>query len=111
MIKTDLIEIFQTIRATLQPYATLGFNNRVNSEEEYDLWADKNVKIKGVERTEVFFVSLKIEDRMVSLNILPDDLSEHESPLLIKELDDVALNQIEGRIAAGYKIFKENEWV
>lgn len=111
MTKTDLIEIFQTIRATLQPYATLGFSNRVNSEQEYDLWADKKVLINGEERTELFFVRLKITDRVVSLDILPEEVNAHESPLLIKELDDVSLNQIEGRIAAGYKIFKENEWV
>lgn len=110
-MKTNLIEIFQTIRAALQPYATLGFNNRINSEQEYDLWVDKKVEIKGEERTEVFFASLKIAGDNVEINLLPDYLSEHESPLLIRELDAVHLNQIEGKVAAGYKIFKENEWV
>jgi hypothetical protein len=54
-MKTDFVEIFQTIRAALQPYATLGFSNRVNSETVYELWSDKNVVIEGRKRTEVFF--------------------------------------------------------
>lgn len=110
-MKTDLIEIFQTIRAALQPYATLGFSNRINSEREYDLWADKNSVINGDKKTEVFFASLKIQDNNVEVNVLPEYLAEHEPPLLIRELDDIYLNQIEGKVAAGYKIFKENEWV
>jgi hypothetical protein len=110
-MKTDLIEIFQTIRATLQPYATLGFNNRINAEQQYDLWAERNVKVKGEERTELFFAGLTIRQDNVVLDILPDYLDEHEPPFLIKELDDVFLNLIEGKVSAGYKIFKENEWV
>ena len=43
-MKTDLVEIFQTIRASLQPYAALGFSNRLNTDEVYDLWSDKNIE-------------------------------------------------------------------
>lgn len=110
-MKTDLIEIFQTIRAALQPYATLGFNNRVNSEEEYDLWSEKNLEVEGAQRTETFFASLKIEDDQVALELLPEDLPVHERTMVIKELDDIAMNLIEDKVAAGYKIFKEKEWI
>ena len=110
-MKTDLIEIFQTIRAALQPYATLGFNDRNNSEEEYDLWSDKNMEVDGEKRTETFFVSLSIEDDHVKLDLLPESLPQHERPMIIKELDDITLNLIEDKVAAGYKIFKEREWV
>lgn len=111
MTKTDLIEIFQTVRATLQPYTTLGFNNRINSDHEYDLWAEKNVEVKGEKRSEIFFAKLSINDNAVVLQLLPEDQAEREAALIIRELDDVYLNQIEGKVAAGYKIFKENEWV
>jgi len=110
-MKTDLIEIFQTIRAALQPYATLGFNNRVNSEEQYDLWSEKNLEVSGDKRTETFFVNLEIKDDHVSFDLLPEQLPQHERTLVIKELDDVALNLLEDKVAAGYKIFKEEEWV
>lgn len=110
-MKTDLIEIFQTIRAALQPYATLGFNDRNNSEEEYDLWSEKNMEVDGEKRTETFFVSLSIDDDHVTLDLLPESLPQHERPMIIKELDDITLNLIEDKVAAGYKIFKEREWV
>lgn len=110
-MKTDLIEIFQTIRAALQPYAALGFNNRINSEEKYDLWSELNIVVDGEKLVETFFVDLTIEDGHVTFNLLPEDLPEHERPMIITELDDVTLNLIEDKISAGYKIFKEKEWV
>lgn len=110
-MKTDLIEIFQTIRAALQPYAALGFNNRTNSEKKYDLWSEKNLEIDGEKRTETFFVSLDIRADHVALELLPEALSQHERTMVIKELDDLTLHIIEDKVAAGYKIFKEQEWV
>jgi hypothetical protein len=110
-MKTDLIEIFQTIRASLQPYATLGFNNRTNSEEKYDLWSELTIQTEGEKRTETFFVSLEIKDDHVEFNLLPDFLPEHERPMIIKELDDITENLIEDKVASGYKIFKDKEWV
>ncbi|MCX2477600.1 hypothetical protein OQY15_00775 [Pedobacter sp. MC2016-15] len=110
-MKTDQIEIFQTIRAALQPYATLGFTNRTNSEEKYDLWSEKNLEIDGEQRTETFFVSVDIKEGHVSLELLPEHLPQHERETVIRELDDLTLNLIEDRVAAAYKIFKEQEWV
>jgi hypothetical protein len=110
-MKTDLIEIFQTIRAALQPYTALGFNNRTNSEEKYDLWSEKNLEVDGEKRTETFFASLNIVDDYVAFDLLPEGLPQHERTMVIKELDDITMNLIEDKVAAGYKIFKEQEWV
>jgi len=125
-MKTDYIEIFQTIRASLQPYATLGFDNRTNSETVYDLWSNKNVEIDGSPRNEVFFVSVGIEDNHVALHLLPEDqvneLKNISDPgfqeLLnangyfeIVSLDDPLLTKIEEAIAAGFKIYKDKGWV
>ena len=110
-MKTDLIEIFQTIRASLQPYAALGFNNRTNSEEKYDLWSELTVEVDGEKRTETFFVNLEIKEDYVLFELLPESLPEHERPMIIKELDSVTENLIEDKVAAGYKIFKDKEWV
>jgi len=125
-MKTDLIEIFQTIRASLQPYATLGFDNRTNSEIRYDLWSNKNVEINGILRNEVFFASVEIEHDFVSLYLFPEDqreefrdisdptistlLSNHGNSKL-KELDDAVLSRIEDAVAAVFKIYKDNGWV
>jgi hypothetical protein len=125
-MKTDLIEIFQTIRASLQPYATLGFDNRTNSETLYDLWSNKNVEINGTARNEVFFTSVSIDDSYVSVRLFPDDqvkelnnvlgaslqgLETEEGYLKIIELDDTLLGQIEEAVAATYKIYKDHGWV
>ena len=125
-MKTDYIEIFQTIRASLQPYATLGFDNRTNSETVYDLWSNKNVEIDGSPRNEVFFVSVGIEDNHVALHLLPEDqvnelknisdpgfqeLLNADGYFEIVSLDDPLLTKIEEAIAAGFKIYKDKGWV
>jgi hypothetical protein len=107
-MKTDFIEIFQTIRAELQPYAALGFTNRVNSETEYDLWSEKNIKEEQI--TERFFASIKIEQDYVCFRYSTitgeDQLQER-----ITQLDDVLKMKIDDILSATYKTFKETEWV
>jgi len=125
-MKTDFVEIFQTIRASLQPYATLGFSNRTNSETLYDLWSDKNVEIEGRQRNEVFFASVQIHTAHVAFNYMPvyaepemklvfDEnllkLLKGKSCFHIKELDEQLLNQIEESLAEGYRLYKEKGWV
>ena len=125
-MKTDLIEIFQTIRASMQPYATLGFDNRSNSEQLYDLWSNKNVEIEGSSRNEVFFTSVEIKDSYVTVSLFPQDQKNHlqeiaspeilqlqnnESDFKIDKLDDKSLAQIEDAIAAAYKVYKDKGWV
>lgn len=111
-MKTDLVEIFQTIRASLQPYAVLGFTNRLNTEEIYDLWSDKNVKEGAEMHTEAFFASIRIENDHVLLAIgFNEEQLGLESAKQIKKLDDVLMNEIEETFATGYRLFKEKEWV
>jgi hypothetical protein len=124
-MKTDLIEIFQTIRASLQPYATLGFDNRSNTEELYDLWSNKNVEIDGNLKHEVFFTKVSIDAGHVTLSLFPEDLNvgdvnvsdnlaelrTEDGNFHISELDDELLSQIEDAVAAAYKIYKDKGWV
>ncbi|RQO69585.1 hypothetical protein DBR43_16055 [Pedobacter sp. KBW06] len=126
LMKTDFVEIFQTIRAALQPYATLGFSNRVNSETVYELWSDKNVVIEGRKRTEVFFASVVIQKGHVGFYYMPvyaePDMKKVFDPKLlkllkgkscfhIKKLDEELLSMIESALAEGYKLYKEKDWV
>ncbi len=54
-MKTDLIEIFQTIRAQIQPYAVEGFKNKTNSETAYHLYTDQLVCNSDLNPKEIFF--------------------------------------------------------
>jgi hypothetical protein len=125
-MKTDFVEIFQTIRASLQPYATVGFSNRVNSETSFDLWSDKNVVIEEKQRNEVFFASVIIQKGHVGFYYMPvytePDMKKIFGPDLLKllngkscfhinKLDDALMLQIEEALAAGFKLYKEKGWV
>ncbi|WP_432710928.1 hypothetical protein [Pedobacter sp.] len=111
-MKTDPVEIFQTIRAALQPYAVLGFTNRTNSEALYDLWTEKHITIDGEKRTETFFGSVSVTPE----HVLVKTGFEHKGingqhDIQVNKLDELLMNQIEEIFAIGYKTFIENEWV
>lgn len=125
-MKTDLIEIFQTIRATMQPYEALGFNSRINSDVEYDLWSDKNVVLLGKQRNEIYFAGLKIMTSSVTLHFMliytnpevkemlhPDllKLLKGKSCFHFKKLDEVMMEHVAHALDIGYKAYKQNEWV
>jgi hypothetical protein len=125
-MKTDLIEIFQTVRASMQPYETLGFNSRINSDTEYDLWSDKNVVLMGKERNEIYFAGLKIMTGSVTLHFMliytnpevkellhPDliKLLKGKSCFHFKKLDETLMEHITQALDIGYKTYKQNEWV
>lgn len=125
-MKTDSIEIFQTIRAVLQPYATLGFSNRLNTETTYDLWSDKNVVIEGKKKNEVYFAAVMIHKGHVGFYYMPVyvepemkrifdpsllKLLKGKSCFHIKKLDDALLGHIEDALAEGYRSYKEKGWV
>jgi hypothetical protein len=126
IMKTDFVEIFQTIRAALQPYATLGFDNRINSENTYDLWSNKNVEIEGKQRNEVYFAAVMIHKGHVGFYFMPvyaePEMKKVFDPSLlkllkgkscfhIKKLDDVLLSHIDEALANGFKLYKERSWV
>lgn len=125
-MKTDLIEIFQTVRAAMQPYETFGFNSRINSDTEYDLWSDKNVTLMGKQRNEIYFAGLKIMKSSVTLHFMliyiqpevkellhPDllKLLKGKSCFHIKKLDETLMDHIAVALEVGYKAYKQNEWV
>lgn len=125
-MKTDLIEIFQTIRAAIQPYEALGFTARINSDTAYDLWSEKNVTLLGKNRNEIYFAGLKILKADVTLHFMliytnPEvkellhpsllKLLKGKSCFHIKKLDDLLMEQIAEAFAIGYKFYKQNEWV
>ena len=126
LMKTDLIEIFQTIRAVMQPYTLEGFTNRINSESAYDLWSEKHVVVDGKKRTEIYFAGLMIKKGYVGFYYMPVyaqpemagvfdpellKLLKGKSCFHIKKLDDVLLKHIENALAMGFKLYKERGWI
>ena len=126
-MKTDFIEIFQTIRAVLQPYTAEGFSNRINSETTYDLWSDVEVFFAGKNRNEVYFAAAMIHKGHVGFYFMPiyaepEKMKQIIDPSLlkllkgkscfhIKKLDDTLLESIESALAEGFRLYKEKGWV
>lgn len=125
-MKTDLVEIFQTIRASMQPYAAQGFTTRNNTDGLYELWSDKDIEIAGRKRSEVFFASVSIMNGYVGFYFMPiyvhPELKELIAPALlkilkgkscfhVKKLDDELLGHIVNALATGFTLYKQNGWV
>ncbi|WP_199118828.1 hypothetical protein [Pedobacter sp. ASV28] len=125
-MKTNLIEIFQSIRAVMQPYETLGLNARLSSDTVYELWSERNVMIDGQKKNELYFAGLKILKNHVGFYFMPvhqtSEIKVVFHPSLFKllkglscfqinKLDDALLEQIADALDKGFKIYKKNEWV
>jgi len=120
-MKTDLVEIFQTIRASLQPYATRGYTVHENSETGYDLYSEKNVEIDGEKVTERFFAGIYINGNAVEVKLNTTEFEsskqnltefgDNKAGLSIAELTDDRLKEVETIIEIIHTNFKEKEWI
>jgi hypothetical protein len=127
-MKTDSIEIFQTIRAAMQPYTALGFTARFNTDDSYDLWSEKNVVIDGKKKSELHFAEVKVSKEGVqfcvyaikmmgdkSQNIIDQSLSAYQQDdtncFSIKQLDEALMENLTEVLERCYQLFKQKEWV
>jgi hypothetical protein len=125
-MKTDPVEIFQTIRASLQPYTANGFTALINSDDTYELWSEKAVDIEGNKKDPVYFAGVKISENGVSFYLIPENhevdfkeiiqpdllnLLQEESRFYVEELDDNLMMQINDALTAGFTLFKQKGWV
>lgn len=123
-MKTDLIEIFQTIRAELQPYTTLGFNARINSETEYDLWKEPGF-VDDKPTPEQMFASLSIKSSFVSFKFAPvglegggksfihpslEDSRVSKTEFHFTAIDEILVANLAESISAAYTAFKQKGW-
>ncbi|WP_379090413.1 hypothetical protein [Pedobacter sp. UC225_65] len=93
-MKTDFVEIFQTIRASLQPYTANGFTAKVNSETNYELWSEKNVDIEGREKDAVFFASVRILKGHVGFYFMPAYVEEEDQSDFSSRSAEIVKGQI-----------------
>ncbi len=127
-MKTDSIEIFQTIRAAMQPYTALGFTARANTDDNYDLWSEKNVLVEGKKKTELHFAEVKVSKNDVQFcvyaidlmgdkrqSVIDQSLSAYQdgdtSCFSIKQLDEALLENLTEVLERCYQLFKQKEWV
>lgn len=121
IMKTDLVEIFQTIRAGMQPYATRGYTVHENSETGYDLYSEKNIAVNGEKITERFFAGVYINGNAVEVKVNTEEFStsnqnladfgENKAGLKNSSLDDVKLRELETLVEIIHTNFKEKEWI
>lgn len=125
-MKTDLIEIFQTIRAQIQPYVVEGFKSKANSDSAFHLCTEEQAVLSAPDKNEVYFFGLQIKEDHVGfyfnpiyttqemkflfnpdlLNLLKEDNCFH-----IIQLDDLLLEQISNALETGFKYYKQKGWV
>ena len=120
-MKTNLVEIFQTIRAGLQPYASRGYTVHENSDTGYDLYSEKNVETTEEKVTERFFVGIYINNQNIELklnftkfknsNQSLSDFGNNKLGLKITELSNEKQKEVERLVEIIHVNFKENEWV
>lgn len=120
-MKTDLVEIFQTIRAGVQPYATRGYTVHENSETGYDLYSEKNIETAGEKITERFFIGIYINGDVVKVKLNTEEFTSNTEGLKefgdekigyqISELNDQKLSQIKTFVEIIHTNFKEKEWI
>lgn len=121
IMKTDLVEIFQTIRASIQPYASRGYTVHENSETGYDLYSEKNIEVEGEKITERFFIGVYINGNQVEVKLntvefeasnqeLVDFGSNHKG-FKLSTLTDASLKEVEIFTEIIHVHFKEKEWI
>lgn len=120
-MKTDLVEIFQTVRASLQPYASLGFEAKINTETKYALFTAQKVDQLS---PSLQFVNLQILQDVVELCVLDSSkladiriifpkiagLNE-KGCKAIHSIDEKGIDEIETALSEGFKIYKQKGWV
>lgn len=121
IMKTDLVEIFQTIRASIQPYASRGYTVHENSETGYDLYSEKNIEVEGEKITERFFIGVYINGNQVEvkLNTVEFEASNQElvdfasnyKGFKLSTLTDASLKEVEIFTEIIHVHFKEKEWI
>ena len=124
-MKTDVIEIFQSIRSVLQPYNVVGFETSMNSETAYELYTTKGILVNN-KKQKLYFSGVKICKGYVAFYLTaiyinpeikkllhPDlmKLLEDKSCFHVKMLDEQLLNHISQALDVGFIHYKQQEWV
>ena len=124
--RSEVLElIFRQLREKVATYSP-PFDIRINDEQRYELWSEKELVIDGRKRKEVFFASLMIQKDYVGFYFMPvytkPEITKVFAPELvkllkgkscfhIKKLDELLLEQIESALDIGFQLYRERGWV
>lgn len=123
-MKPDFIEIFQSIRAVLQPYTAVGFETSINSDTAFELYTAQVVTLNH-KNQKLYFAGVKILKNQVSFYLMfiymhpelnqllhPDllQLLKGKCCFHIKKLDDHLLNLISQALDIGFTHYKQQGW-
>ena len=124
-MKTNLIEIFQTIRAQMQPYAVEGFKVKTDSDLAYHLSTDQQHNKQHIENTEIYFFGVEVKSdyvgfyynpiftaKEIDLIFFPDltSILKENDCFQITQLDNELLKSISNALKLGAKMYKQKEW-
>lgn len=121
----DLIQIFSSLKNLLAKYSP-PLVAKVDAEQRYDLWSEKDLIIEGRKRREVFFASLIIQKNYVGFYFMPvytapemkalfpaelRKLLKGKSCFHIRQLDDTLQEQVRHVLQVGFDLYKSRGWV
>ncbi|SIQ05413.1 DUF1801 domain-containing protein [Halanaerobium kushneri] len=120
-----LMKIFKKLKKILEPYEA-SLRLKFDLKEKYELWTDKEVKIAGKNKKEIFFAGVTIQKNYVSFYFMPiyvePELKQKLDPELlkllkgkscfhIKSIDQELENKINDALQKGYKLYQDNEFI
>lgn len=120
-----LMKIFKKLKKILEPYEA-SLRLKFDLKEKYELWTDKEVKIAGENKKEIFFAGVTIQKNYVSFYFMPiyvePELKQKLDPELlkllkgkscfhIKSIDQELENKINDALQKGYKLYQDNEFI
>ena len=121
----DLATIFDQLRPLLALYNPPLLPKR-DEAGYYDLWSFKELIIAGRKRKEVFFAGLIIQKSYVGFYYMPvytnPETTEFFKPELLRLLKGKScfhintvtpelLEQIDGTLERGYRLYQERDWI
>jgi hypothetical protein len=121
----ELMKIFKMLKKILEPYEA-SLKLKFDLKEKYELWTDKEVKIAGKNKKEIFFAGVTLQKKYVSFYFMPiyvePELKQKLDPELlkllkgkscfhIKSIDQELENKINEALQKGYKLYEEKKFI
>lgn len=102
LTQEELLEIFNEVKALMEPYEKGTIHARANLQGRYDLWSDKDlVDPLGKKRKEMAFAALIIQSGYVGFYFMPVYNSERIPEVIGPEL----LKCLKGKACFHIKIY------
>jgi hypothetical protein len=125
MQNRHLTETFSRLKALLKQYEG-PLTPKLDFENKYDLWSEKEVVVDGRTRSAVFFAGIMIHGDHVALHYMPvyldEQLASVFAPELLEmlhgkarfhfvELDDNLAQGVDEALRVGFELYQERGWV